>query len=454
MTRSAISIFSGPGGVCTGLADTDLFDTIIGVEWESDAVATATAAGHKVIQADVREVDPRELALQYGIYFDDLLFQASPPCQGLSMAGKGEGRKDLEHLLFAISQLVRLPDTLDSWEEHGEEIPALQADLLRQCSDDRSPLAFEVMRWIFDLNPDHIMLEQVPAALPIWQAIAEVLESWGYSVWCGNVQAEQFGVPQTRKRAILMASRLFKVGAPEPTHSKYHNRTPSRLDSGVLPWVSMAEALGWGVEGVMVSNYGTGGDPKKRGERKLSEPSPTVTSKIDRNKIVLTPTHMGDVYNSKGCIRSIHEPAPTMTASMDNGNFQFFHEDNPPKKVIDRLAVKQEVEPRVNNQSGTEFDLAWPADRPAPTIAGREIVTMPGANANRFNGSTKSRNDGIRVTIEEAGVLQSFPPDYPWQGNKSSKFQQCGNAVPPVLQRALTVGMFKVGANDEERASA
>jgi DNA (cytosine-5)-methyltransferase 1 len=77
-------------------------------------------------------------------------------------------------------------------------------------------------------------------------------------------------------------------------------------------------------------------------------------------------------------------------------------------------------------------------DRPAPVIAGRGLVTMPGANANRFNGSTKSRNDGIRVSVEEAGVLQSFAPDYPWQGTKTKQHEQVGNAVPPLLQKALT----------------
>lgn len=99
----------------------------------------------------------------------------------------------------------------------------------------------------------------------------------------------------------------------------------------------------------------------------------------------------------------------------------------------DRDAVRAEVAPRVNNQSGTEFDLSWPLDRPALTVAGRDIIMMPGANANRYNGSTKSRNDGIRVTVAEAGVLQSFPYDYPWQGTKTQQHQMAGDAVPPLL---------------------
>lgn len=80
---------------------------------------------------------------------------------------------------------------------------------------------------------------------------------------------------------------------------------------------------------------------------------------------------------------------------------------------------------------------AWAFERPATTLAGRPLVADPGANANRYNGSTKSRNDGVKVTLEEAAVLQSFPADYPWQGTKSKQWEQVGNAIPPLLAEAI-----------------
>jgi len=39
----------------------------------------------------------------------------------------------------------------------------------------------------------------------------------------------------------------------------------------------------------------------------------------------------------------------------------------------------------------------------------------------------------IRLSVEDALVLQSFRPDYPLQGNKTSKHRQIGDAVPPLL---------------------
>jgi DNA (cytosine-5)-methyltransferase 1 len=132
----------------------------------------------------------------------------------------------------------------------------------------------------------------------------------------------------------------------------------------------------------------------------------------------------------------------TLTASMDNNNFKF----------IDAERVKDVVAERLNNQSGTDFDLSWPAYRPAAVVAGRDLNTAPGANGNRFNGSKKSRNDGVRVSVEEAAILQSFPDTYSWQGTKTSQFQQIGNAVPPLLGEAMIRNLLGLPNGIEARA--
>jgi DNA (cytosine-5)-methyltransferase 1 len=260
----------------------------------------------------------------------------------------------------------------------------------------------------------------------------------GYSVATGNLQAEQYGVPQTRKRAVLIASRDREAKLPTPTHSKYHTRTPNRLDPGVLPWISMAQALGYddfvqeqqqgsgmlarqgrvtrpiredaqpsftitGADGGgsarlrMISNYGSGGDPKNRGERTTDEPAPTITSKINRNKWKW--------------LRSNHG-----------------YREHPRDAETQRLVVR-------------DGDVDWyyrtPINAPSPTIS-TNIRASHWDNAEPLGSkSYKFSSESRRVSVQEAAILQTFPTDYPWRGGKTKQYQQVGNAIPPLLARAI-----------------
>ena len=81
---------------------------------------------------------------------------------------------------------------------------------------------------------------------PLWDACAVILRAYGYSIDTGVLNSEQYGVPQTRRRAVLVAHKDRAEALPTPTHSRYYSRSPAKLDPGVLPWVSMSDALGWG----------------------------------------------------------------------------------------------------------------------------------------------------------------------------------------------------------------
>ena len=88
--------------------------------------------------------------------------------------------------------------------------------------------------------------------MPIWEHMADVLRSWGYSATAVILHSECYGVPQTRKRAFLLARLDGPVRGPEadapevPARRGAGRRVWADLfGDGLLPWVSMAEALGW-----------------------------------------------------------------------------------------------------------------------------------------------------------------------------------------------------------------
>jgi DNA (cytosine-5)-methyltransferase 1 len=216
-----LDLFAGPGGWETGARPLGL--SPLGIENDPDACATAEAAGHLRIRADVAALDPLDFWPVRG-------FIASPPCPGFSRGGLHDGIGDLPLLQAAVA----LGAT-----------PAVLAGVREQQADERSALALEPLRWIETLRPDWIALEQVPRVLPLWEAYAARLTFDGYSVATGILRAEQYGVPQVRPRAVLIASRLREVTLPEPTHSQFHTHRPGWLDPGVKPWVTARDGAGW-----------------------------------------------------------------------------------------------------------------------------------------------------------------------------------------------------------------
>lgn len=87
--------------------------------------------------------------------------------------------------------------------------------------DGQTQLVVEPLRYAAVLRPRWVVLEQVPKTLPIFQATARALERIGYGTWTGTVQAEEYGVPQARRRTLLLAVLGADVGEPVTTHRRY-----------------------------------------------------------------------------------------------------------------------------------------------------------------------------------------------------------------------------------------
>jgi DNA (cytosine-5)-methyltransferase 1 len=227
-----LDLFAGPGGWDEGLNLLGIHD-VIGIEQDPDACATAIAAGFMRLQADVRTVDPRQFRGVIGML-------ASPPCQTFTPAGKGEGQGSLEDLVRALLLVADGTPVADAVVSVGLD-----------AADPRSSLVLEPMRFIRILQPRWIAFEEVVPVLPVWEAYADILRGLGYSVWTGILNAANYGVPQSRKRSFLMASLDYTVTPPVATHA-------AEADWGLfderLPWVRMAEALGWDGEDCRLAN--------------------------------------------------------------------------------------------------------------------------------------------------------------------------------------------------------
>jgi DNA (cytosine-5)-methyltransferase 1 len=221
---NGVDLCAGAGGWDVPARELGL--ELVGIENDTVACETRLSAGLQTLREDVAALKPELYVHRNGIVI------GSPPCQGFSDSGKRLGRGDWHHVTYVARQLASGYDR--------------RASMRSFLADKRSMLVVEPLRWALATSPTHVVLEQVPAVLPFWELCAQLLEANGYSTWTGLLRAEEFGVPQTRKRAFLIARRDGRPAAPPtPTHERYRKGKPRGEDPALEPWISMAEALGY-----------------------------------------------------------------------------------------------------------------------------------------------------------------------------------------------------------------
>lgn len=181
---NALDLFAGCGGLTQGMHDAG-FQTKVAVELEADA-AKAYRLNHPdsvVIQKDIRDIKVAEIKKH--LNGEDLhLLAGCPPCQGFS----------------SVRRLNRK----------------------QSVRDDRNNLVVEYFRMVKELRPLTIMMENVPGLKDyyLFKEIVKRLDDLGYNPKVEVVNVKNFGVPQSRRRLVMVGSLLGDIDVAKPSGKK------------------------------------------------------------------------------------------------------------------------------------------------------------------------------------------------------------------------------------------
>lgn len=193
---TVVDLFSGAGGGSLGFIDAG-FDVVAAVEIALDPAASYEAlVGHAPTLADIRTLEGTSLATG-----EVTLLFGCPPCQSFTILRRG-----------------------------AKELPQ---DLVRNT------LPGEYLRLVRELRPRHIAFENVPGMTEgrwslVFDAFIDGLRELGYQLVHTLVDAADYGVPQHRRRLLVIGSRVATPRLPRRTHG------PGRA----LPHKTVREAIG------------------------------------------------------------------------------------------------------------------------------------------------------------------------------------------------------------------
>lgn len=177
----ALDFFCGAGGLTRGLLDAGI-DVLAGIDNDSRLKRTYEENNDpsRFIDRDIGEINIHALRRLVGIDDEDLvLYAACTPCQPFSTLNRMKGEDPRKHLLLKFAQLV-------------EEAP-----------------------------PHFILVENVPGlntayGREVYESFMQTLERCGFEhTFAAPLDAKDYGVPQVRKRFIMIASKLGEVAEPE-----------------------------------------------------------------------------------------------------------------------------------------------------------------------------------------------------------------------------------------------
>lgn len=379
------SLFSGCGGFDLGFINAG-YSCVAAFDIDKDAIS----AYKKNIGPHIHEVDLGNFGsdvIQAAASADVLV--AGPPCQGFSTVGKNDPNDLRNSLLLKVADIATLA------------------------------------------RPQFVVIENVRGLLSpryetYWKSLLKKLTKAGYRVNSRLVEATEFGVPQRRRRVIVIATL---------------GKNPIELNFPVLPQFTLRDALS-GVESQpqhalhtlspdsqvikIARHIGPG---QKLSNVRGGEPSvhtwhiPEVFGETDANEVALLECILS--------LRRKNRRRPTGDADPVTARDLYKELNKPVAETLERLIAKGYVRKLdgyydlTNAFNGKFRRLQW--DDPAPTVDTRFGQPRYFLHPDDHRG----------FSVREVARIQGFPDSYCFEGYGATAYRLIGNAVPPPMAKSI-----------------
>lgn len=345
-----LDLFAGAGGFSYGMEKNINFETIIAVDYNKPALDTFkyNMPNVQIINGDITNDLVKKEIIDRSLHSGINMIIGGPPCQGFSLKGKKLGLNDARNYLFK-----------------------------------------EYLNIVEMIQPEVFVIENVKSLLSTsagWfkNEIIDCVKKMGYYVEYGVLTSSDFGVPQSRQRAIFICSKIKNIMLPKPYNTNIVTVRDAIYDLAYLN----------SNEGDFEQEYITEPTSQyqimmRNGSKKLYNHKASKHADIAIKKLELIPNECGKEH------------------------------------LPNNLLGKQQF-------SGTWGRLKW--DSVSPTIDTRFDACSNGTNNHPFLHRA--------ITPREAARLQSFDDKFVFIGSKVQIRQQIGNAVPPLLAKAIADKIF------------
>jgi DNA (cytosine-5)-methyltransferase 1 len=382
----SVDLFAGAGGLSCGLQQAG-FTALLANELVSQYAETyqINHQNTKVIIGDVRQVCEINIKQFLGVSEGEIdLVAGGPPCQGFS---------------------INAP--------------------IRTLEDERNHLFKDFLRIVAVLQPKAVLIENVPGIISLGQGtvvqqIYAELRSMGYQVDHKILFAGHYGVPQMRFRTIFIGIKEFKrkIFFPEPKFSakavtnftgakELCLATPPLLYQDLKPQVNVWDALSDLPE---IEN-----SQSISPESYAKKPQSTYQKYLRKNSKNLTAHYCAKIAQIN-LERLKHIP--------QGGSWRDIPHDLLPEGL----------------KRAKRSDHTRRYGRLHPESLCSTVLTKCDPHWGSFFHPTQNRV----ISVREAARIQSFPDCYQFSGSITQQYEQIGNAVPPLLGKAIGDEIMKM----------